>query len=142
VAYSYLLLLTFMVMGVTLTLPGIAAFILGIGMAVDANIIMNERIREEMRVGKSMKASVRAGSKRSFLTIFDANITTIIAGAVLFIFGSAGVKGFSVTLIAGILVSFVTAVALSRIMMNLLVRSNLLKSPVWFRVREDEISDL
>jgi len=142
VAYSYLLLLIFMVMGVTLTLPGIAAFILGIGMAVDANIIMNERIREEMRVGKSMKASVRAGSKRSFLTIFDANITTIIAGAVLFIFGSAGVKGFSVTLIAGILVSFVTAVALSRIMMNLLVRSNLLKSPVWFRVREDEISDL
>lgn len=142
ISYSYLLLLTFMVMGATLTLPGIAAFILGIGMAVDANILMNERIREELRIGKSIKAAVRLGSKRSFLTIFDANITTIIAGVVLFIFGTAAVKGFSVSLIAGILVSFLTAVALSRMMMNLIIRSNLVKNPVLFRVREDEISDL
>lgn len=142
ISYSYLLLLTFMVMGATLTLPGIAAFILGIGMAVDANILMNERIREELRIGKSIKAAVRLGSKRSFLTIFDANITTIIAGVVLFVFGTAAVKGFSVTLIAGIIVSFLTAVALSRMMMNLIIRSNLVKNPVLFRVREDEISDL
>lgn len=142
ICYSYLLLVTFMVMGATLTLPGIAAFILGIGMAVDANIIMNERIREELRIGKSIKAAVRLGSKRSFLTIFDANITTIIAGVVLFIFGTAAVKGFSVTLIAGIIVSFLTAIALSRMMMNLIIRSNLVKNPALFRVREDEISDL
>ncbi len=142
ISYSYLLLLMFMFMGATLTLPGIAAFILGIGMAVDANIIMNERIREELRIGKSIKAAVRLGSKRSFLTIFDANITTIIAGVVLFIFGTAAVKGFSVTLIAGIIVSFLTAVALSRMMMNLILRSNLVKNPALFRVREDEISDL
>ncbi|MBA4600846.1 protein translocase subunit SecD [Thermoactinomyces mirandus] len=142
ICYSYLLLVTFMVMGATLTLPGIAAFILGIGMAVDANIIMNERIREELRIGKSIKAAVRLGSKRSFLTIFDANITTIIAGVVLFIFGTAALKGFSVTLIAGIIVSFLTAIALSRMMMNLIIRSNLVKNPALFRVREDEISDL
>ncbi|WP_232336300.1 protein translocase subunit SecD [Thermoactinomyces sp. CICC 10522] len=142
IAYSYLVLLAFMLLHVTLTLPGVAAFILGIGMAVDANIIMNERIREELRAGKSIAASVRSGSKRSFLTIFDSNITTVIAGAVLFIYGTAGVKGFSVSLITGIVVSFITAVALSRILINLLVRSNVLKSPGLFRVREDEISDL
>jgi protein-export membrane protein SecD len=142
IAYGYLVLLAFMLLHVTLTLPGIAAFILGIGMAVDANIIMNERIREELRAGKSIAASVRSGSKRSFLTIFDSNITTVIAGAVLFIYGTAGVKGFSVSLITGIVVSFITAVALSRILINLLVRSNVLKKPGLFRVREDEISDL
>ncbi|SEN35458.1 protein translocase subunit SecD [Lihuaxuella thermophila] len=142
IAYSYLVLLTFMLMDVTLTLPGIAAFILGIGMAVDANIIMNERIREELRVGRSIPAAVRAGSKRSFLTIFDSNITTIIAAAVLFAYGTSSVKGFSVSLVIGIIVSFLTAVALSRILINLLVRSNILKSPGLFSVREDEISDL
>jgi preprotein translocase subunit SecD len=103
---------------------------------------MNERIREELRAGKSIAAANRSGSRRSFLTIFDAHVTTIIAAVVLFIYGTAGVKGFAVSLVAGILISFVTAVALARIMMNLLVRSNLLKSPGWFGVREDEISDL
>lgn len=142
IAYSYLLLLTFALMQVTLTLPGIAAFILGIGMAVDANIIMNERIKDELRKGKKVRSSVRSGSRRSFLTIFDANFTTIIAGAVLFYFGTAGVKGFAVTLIVGIFISFLTAVALSRLMINLLVGSNLLKHPGWFGVKEDEISDL
>ncbi|MFC7440890.1 protein translocase subunit SecD [Laceyella putida] len=142
IAYAYLNLLTFMLLDVTLTLPGIAAFILGIGIAVDANIIMGERIRDELRVGRSIAGAVKAGSKRSFLTIFDAHITTIIAAVVLFIFGTSAVKGFSVSLIAGILISFITAVALSRIMMTLLVRSNLLKRPGLFGVREDEISDL
>lgn len=142
IAYTYLVLLTFYLLDVTLTLAGIAALILGIGMAVDANIIMNERIREELRVGKSIPAAVRSGGKRSFLTIFDANITTIIAAIVLFSFGTASVKGFSVALMVGITVSFITAVALSRILINLLVRSNLLKKPGLFGVREDEISDL
>ncbi|MBA4495745.1 protein translocase subunit SecD [Paenactinomyces guangxiensis] len=142
IAYSYLVLLTFMLLDVTLTLPGIAAFILGIGMAVDANIIMNERIREELRIGKSVPAAMRSGSRRSFWTIFDANITTIIAAGVLFFYGTAAVKGFSVSLIVSIIVSFIAAVGLSRILMNLLIRSNLLKHPGLFGVREDEISDL
>lgn len=142
IAYSYLVLLTFMLLGVTLTLPGIAALILGIGMAVDANILMSERIREELRIGRSIPAAVKAGSKRSFVTILDANLTTVIAAGALFLFGTAGVKGFSVSLMVGIAVSFITAVGLSRIMMTLLVRSNLIKRPSLFGVREDEINDL
>ncbi|MBD1371714.1 protein translocase subunit SecD [Hazenella sp. IB182357] len=142
ITYSYLVLLVFMLLDVTLTLPGIAALILGVGMAVDANIIMNERIKEEMRIGKSIPAAVKSGSKRSFLTIFDANITTIIAASVLFLYGTAAVKGFSVSLITGIIVSFIAAVGLSRLLMTLLVRSNILKSPGLFGVKEDEISDL
>ncbi|PTX55347.1 SecD/SecF fusion protein [Melghirimyces profundicolus] len=142
ISYGYLVLLAFSLLNVTLTLPGIAAFILGVGMAVDANIIMYERIKEEMRYGKSIPSALRSGSRRSFLTIFDANITTIIAAAVLFYFGTSSVRGFAVSLITGIVVSFLTAVALSRIMMTLLVRSNLLRRPGWFGVKESEIGEL
>jgi protein-export SecD/SecF family membrane protein len=142
IAYGYLVLLVFDALNMTLTLPGLAAFILGIGIAVDANIIMNERIREELRFGKSVRSAVKIGSKRSFLTIIDAHVTTIVAAGLLFYFGTAAVKGFSVSLIAGIIVSLLTAVALSRIMVNLLVQSNLMNKPSWFNVKEDEISDL
>jgi preprotein translocase subunit SecD len=142
IAYGYLVLLVFDVLNMTLTLPGLAAFILGIGIAVDANIIMNERIREELRHGKSIRSAVKTGSRRSFLTIIDAHVTTIVAAFLLFFFGTAGVKGFAVSLIAGIIVSLITAVALSRIMVNLLIQSNLIKKPAWFNVKEDEISDL
>jgi protein-export SecD/SecF family membrane protein len=142
ITYGYLVLLVFDALNMTLTLPGLAAFILGIGIAVDANIIMNERIREELRHGKSVKSAVKTGSRRSFLTIIDAHVTTIVASLLLFYFGTAAVKGFSVSLIAGIIVSLLTAVALSRIMVNLLVKSNLMNKPRWFNVKEDEISDL
>lgn len=142
VTYGYLVLLVFSLLHVTLTLPGIAAFILGVGMAVDANILMYERIKDEMRHGKSVPSAFKSGSRRSFLTIFDANITTVIAAAVLFYFGTAGVRGFSVSLITGILVSFLTAVALSRILLNLLVKSNLFRHPKWFGVKEGEIGEL
>ncbi|SDW29075.1 SecD/SecF fusion protein [Marininema mesophilum] len=143
ISYSYLVLLFFSLLDVTLTLPGIAAYILGIGIAVDANIIMYERIKDELRSGKSIPISVKSGSKSSFLTIFDAHVTTIIASAVMFYFGTSGVRGFSVSLLVGIFVSFLTAVALSRILLTLLVRSNLLhKKHSWFGVKEDEISEL
>lgn len=142
ITYSYLVLLTFNLLHVTLTLPGIAAFLLGIGMAVDANIIMYERIKDEMRLGKSVPSANKSGSRRSFLTIFDANITTIIAAGVLFYFGTAGVRGFAVSLIVGIVVSFLTAVALSRILLGLLVRSGMFRRPGWYGVKEDEISEL
>ncbi|WP_052807222.1 protein translocase subunit SecD [Risungbinella massiliensis] len=142
VAYGWLVLLTFYAFNMTLTLPGIAAFILGIGMAVDANVIMNERIREELRNGRNVKAAVKHGSTRSFGTITDANLTTILGGVVLFIFGTAGVKGFSVSLIAGILVSFVTAVGFARLLIYLLVSSNYLKKPSAFQVKGDEIGEL
>ena len=98
----------------TLTLPGIAGIILTIGMAVDANILIYERIREELRLGKTVRAAVDSGFKRVFITIFDANITTLIAAIVLFQFGTGPIKGFAVTLSIGITASMFTAVFVSR----------------------------
>jgi len=102
------------VFGATLTLPGIAGIILTIGMAVDANVIIFERIREELRSGRSPKAAVNAGYDRATLTIMDANVTTLIAAAVLFQFGTGPIKGFAVTLGLGIVASLFTALILSK----------------------------
>lgn len=140
--YMYLVLLAMVLMGATLTLPGIAAFILGVGMAVDANIITYERIKDEIRSGKTLLSSFRAGTRRSFLTILDANLTTILAGVVLFILGSSAVKGFAVILILSNVLSMLSNVGLSRILMNLLVRSNWLNKPFYYGVKESEISEL
>ena len=101
--------------GMTLTLPGIAGIVLTVGMAVDANVLINERIREELRLGMSPLASIAAGYDRAFATIVDANVTTLIAALILFQFGSGPVKGFAVTLAAGIFTSVFTAVSLSRL---------------------------
>lgn len=100
--------------GATLTLPGIAGIILTIGMAVDANVLVFERIREELRLGKTVRASVESGFSKAFLTIIDANVTTLIAAMVLFQFGTGPVKGFAVTLTIGILASMFTAIFVSR----------------------------
>lgn len=142
ITYIWLLLLGFNLMGATLTLPGIAAFILGIGMAVDANIITFERIKEEMRSGKSLLSSLKAGSKNSLRTIVDANLTTIIAGAVLFFIGTGSVKGFAVILIMSIIVSVITNVLYSRLLLYLLIRSGLLNKPSYFGVKESDIRAL
>jgi len=98
----------------TLTLPGIAGIILTIGMAVDANVLIYERVKEELRLGKTPLAAVDAGYNRASLTILDANVTTLIAALVLFQFGSGPVKGFAVTLSMGVLSSLFTALILSR----------------------------
>ncbi|MEH7223122.1 protein translocase subunit SecDF [Bacillus sp. JJ1566] len=141
--FVYLNLLVFDWMNAVLTLPGIAALILGVGMAVDANIITYERIKEEIRSGKSILSAYRTGSKNSFLTIFDANITTILAGVVLFIFGTSAVKGFATMLIVSILLSFLTAVYGSRLLLGLWVNSKFLnKKPSWFGVKESQIRNL
>lgn len=124
--YIYLILLVFTLINGVLTLPGIAALMLGVGMAVDANILTYERIREELRVGKSVKTSFLAGAKSSFTAILDANITTLLAATVLFIFGTSSVKGFATMLIISILVSFLTAVWGSRLLLGLLVNSGVL----------------
>ena len=100
--------------GATLTLPGIAGIILTIGMAVDANVLIFERIREEITLGKTPRAAVDAGYQRATLTILDANVTTLIAALVLFQFGTGPVKGFAVTLSLGVLASLFTALVLSR----------------------------
>lgn len=124
--YIYLILLVFTLINGVLTLPGIAALMLGVGMAVDANILTYERIREELRVGKSVKTAFHAGSKSSFTAILDANITTLLAAVVLFIFGTSSVKGFATMLIISIAVSFLTAVWGSRLLLGLLVNSGML----------------
>jgi len=102
----------------TLTLPGIAAFILTIGMAVDANVIIFERIREELNIGKPPRAAVEAGYDRATLTILDANVTTLIAAVVLFQFGTGPVKGFAVTLSMGVIASMFTALVFTRVVFD------------------------
>ena len=103
----------------TLTLPGIAGIVLTMGMAVDANVLIFERIREELRTGKTIRAAIDAGFSRAFLTILDANITTIIAAIVLFQFGTGPIKGFGVTLTVGLLASMFTAIFVCRAIFDL-----------------------
>ncbi|TDL98203.1 protein translocase subunit SecDF [Macrococcus brunensis] len=123
-AYIYLTMLAFNMINGVLTLPGIAALVLGVGMAVDANIIMYERIKDELRIGRSLKQAYHKGSQSSFLTIFDANITTVLAALVLFFFGVSSVKGFATMLLLAILMSFITSVFFTRLLMSLIVNSN------------------
>ncbi|TCP32265.1 protein-export membrane protein SecD [Scopulibacillus darangshiensis] len=143
IVYIYLVLAVFVGMKAVLTLPGIAALILGVGMAVDANIITLERIKEEIRSGKTILSAFRAGNRRSLGTIFDANLTTIIAAAVMFVYGTSAVKGFAVMLIVSIVVSFITAVYGARLFLWLWVQSQALnKKPGYFGVKKGDISDL
>ncbi len=110
--------------GVQLTLPGIAGIVLSIGMAVDANVIIFERMKEEMRAGKTVRASVESGFKRAFSAILDSNITTIIAGLVLLIFGAGSIKGFAITLTIGVVCSMFTAVVVTRFLLRQMVGLN------------------
>ncbi|NYE05166.1 SecD/SecF fusion protein [Bacillus niacini] len=141
--YIYLVLLIFDWMNGVLTLPGIAALILGVGMAVDANIITYERIREEIKVGKSIKSAFQAGSKGAFTSILDSNLTTILTAAVLFFYGTSSIKGFATMLLVSILLSFVTAVFGSRLLLSLWVNSGFLnKKAGWFGVKKSAIKDI
>jgi preprotein translocase subunit SecD len=130
--YTYLLFAVVRFMGITLTLPGLAALILGVGMAVDVNIIAIERMKDEFRNGKSLLSAVIMGQKRSLPTIIDANITSIIAGFIMYAFGTGQIKSFAVAHIISVLATFITAVMISRGMLQLLVRSNLIKNPWWY----------
>jgi len=112
----------------TLTLPGIAGILLTVGMAVDANVLINERIREELRNGNSPQASIHAGYEKAFSTIADANITTLIAALVLFSFGTGPIKGFAVTLSLGIVSSMFTAIMVTRAIVNLIYGGRRIKS--------------
>ncbi|GAA0457043.1 protein translocase subunit SecDF [Alkalibacillus silvisoli] len=142
-AYIYLILLVFEAINGVLTLPGIAALVLGVGMAVDANIITFERIKEELKSGKTLRSAFKAGNKRSLTTILDANVTTIIAATVLFIFGTSSVKGFATMLIISIILSFITSVYFTRLLLNLWVSSKALNNkPKLFGVKQEEIKDI
>jgi SecD/SecF fusion protein len=116
------------VLGATLTLPGIAGIVLGIGLAVDANVLINERIREETRKGMSALAALDAGFNRAYATIVDSNVTTLLATICLFMLGSGPVRGFAVTMGLGIAISMFTAVAVVRVVMTAIVRRWKLKT--------------
>ena len=108
--------------GATLTLPGIAGIALTVGMAVDANIIIYERIREELRLGKTSRAAADTGFDKAFWAVVDANITTFIAGVVLYTYGTGPIKGFAVTLMIGIITTLFTGIFVSRTLMDWLTR--------------------
>ena len=119
-AFNLLLLVAVLSMlQATLTLPGIAAIALALGMAIDANVLINERVREELRAGASPQAAIHAGYERAFATILDSNITTLIAGLALLTFGSGPVRGFAIVHCLGILTSMFSAVVFSRGLVNL-----------------------
>lgn len=124
--YIVLVLFVFGEVGITLTLPGIAALLLTIGMAVDANVLIFERMREELRKGVSVATSVKKGFENAYSSIVDSNVTTIIAALVLYLFGSGSVKGFAVTFIIGIVVSLFTALVVTKFLMNKAVGMGLL----------------
>jgi preprotein translocase subunit SecD len=123
----------------TLTLPGIAGFVLSIGMAVDANVLIFERIKEELWNGKTMRASVRVGFQRAFSAVFDSHFTTIVGAGVLYMLGTGTVKGFAFTLFWGTVVSLITAVFITRFFVDVLVDNNVLTSPELYGVKRADL---
>jgi preprotein translocase subunit SecD len=105
----------------TLTLPGIAGIVLTMGMAVDANVLIYERIREELATGKTVKAAIESGFKQSFSAIFDSNITTFFTGVILYQFGSGPIQGFALTLMIGIAASLFSSLVLVRVMFDFMI---------------------
>lgn len=123
VLYASLVLLVMVGLHATLTLPGIAGIVLSVGMAVDANVIVFERIREDLRDGKTIRAAVVSGYKKALLTILDSNVTTIIAAVVLYFMGEGPIRGFAVTLMIGITVSMFTAIVVSQTQMRQIIQN-------------------
>ena len=142
IVHTWLVLVIFYWGDFVLTLPGIAAFILGIGMAVDANIITYERLKEELRSGKSIMSSIKAGGKHSLRTVMDSNMTAIIAASVMFYFGTGAVRGFAIVLIFDIVTGLLTNVLFSRYLLMLLTKANLLNKVSLFGVKESEVRAL
>ncbi len=132
--YIILLFLLVALFHIQLTLPGLAGVVLGIGMAVDANVIIFERFNEEARRGRSAKASVRAGFKNAMSAVLDANVTTLIAAIVLLIFGTGSIQGFAKTLLLGVVVSMFSAILVTRFLMNRFVNAGATKMSLYTRV--------
>lgn len=130
--YVLILLGILYALNATLTLPSIAGIILSIGMAVDANVLIFERFKEEIAAGKILRIAVQSGFKRAFITIFDANMTVIITSCILFFLGSATVKGFAFSLGLGVAVSMFTAITVSRTLLMFLIDANWIHNPWWF----------
>jgi len=140
VYYGIVVLAIFRLVPVTLTLAGVAAFVLSVGMAVDANILIFERTKEELRAGKTLFAAVEAGFNRAWNSIFDSNVSSVITAAILFYFGSSVIRGFALVLIIGVLISMFTAITLSREMLRWVIRQRWARRASFFGVNDDEFT--
>ena len=139
IIYSLMLFALFKAIPVTLTLAGIAGFILSIGMAVDANILIFERMKEELRAGRNLFTAINSGFDRAFTSIFDSNMTTIITSVILYMLGSSIVKGFALTLAIGVVVSMFSAITITKNFMHLIFGTGELKYPALFGLKASEI---
>ena len=126
---------------VTLTLAGIAGFILSIGMAVDANILIFERTKEELKSGRTLFTAINSGFDRAFTSIFDSNMSTIIICVILYYLGSSIVKGFALTLAIGVIISMFTAITVTKNIMHLMFGTGQLKHPGMFGLKESDINE-
>ncbi len=133
--YVMLLLLIMRYLDATLTLPGIAGIILSIAMAIDANVLIFEHFKEEVAGGKTLRSAMDKGFSRAFVTIFDSNITTLIAAVILFYLGTGPIRGFAVTLGLGVILSMFTAITVTKFLMNFLLASNLTKNGFLYGVK-------
>lgn len=139
VLYTLFTFAIFKIIPVTLTLAGIAGFILSIGMAVDANILIFERTKEELKVGRTLFTAINAGFDRAFTSIFDSNMTTIITCTILYMLGTSIVKGFALTLAIGVIVSMFSAITVTKNFMHYFFDAWDLKNPGWFGIRAEDI---
>ena len=139
IIYSLILFALFKAIPVTLTLAGIAGFILSIGMAVDANILIFERMKEELKAGRNLFTAINSGFDRAFTSIFDSNMTTIITSFILYMLGSSIVKGFALTLAIGVIVSMFSAITITKNFMHLIFGTGELKYPALFGLKASEI---
>jgi protein-export membrane protein SecD len=138
VYYTVVVLAIFRLIPVTLTLAGVAGFVLSVGMAVDANILIFERMKEELRVGKSLPAAVEAGFNRAWNSILDSNVSSLITATILYAFGSSVIRGFALVLIIGVLTSMFSAIVVTRSIMRVLVRQEWARKARLFGLRDDE----
>lgn len=127
VIYTLLVLMIFAALHVTMTLPGVAGFLLSMGMAVDTNIIIFERLKEELWAGKTLRSAIDAGFKRAFVAVLDSHVTTLIAGMILYYFGTGPIKGFGITLSIGVVASLFTAVSMTQWILHLVAGSNMVR---------------
>jgi preprotein translocase subunit SecD len=138
--YALVVLAIFRLIPVTLTLAGIAGFVLSVGMAVDANVLIFERMKEELRAGKSLPAGMEAGFNRAWNSILDSNVSSLITASILYIFGSSTIRGFALVLIIGILVSMFTAITVTRTVLRYIVPNEWARNPRLYGLQEEEFA--
>ncbi len=140
--YTLAMYAIFRLVPVTLTLAGVAGFVLSIGMAVDANILIFERMKEELRLGKALPAAVEAGFNRAWNSILDSNVSSLITATILYMFGSSVIRGFALVLILGVLTSMFSAIVVTRTILRGVVRQDWARKASWYGLRDDEFAAL